>query len=192
MMVGLNKKLRPALAHDDGVVLVPFGFTINGVSDPDGLIGDLLESVTRTEAGEFLCTLKARPAKCYFGEAAVSETTDDTQISARVDWSEVESAGTFTVRVFGAPTATLTTLTGTTALTSNAITGETGLTGTTEGGPPGTCAITAGDLTITNTAGTCTLTSGAGTTTGVQVDPTDNRLVGGFLLVSKTSREARR
>ncbi len=192
IMVGLNKKLRPAMAHDEGLVMVPFGFVINGTSNPDGLIGDLLDTVVRSEAGEFLCTLKARPAKCFFADAGVSETADDTQLSARVDWSSVESAGTFVVRLFGAATALLTTLTGTCELTSGAITGETDLTGTTAGGPPGTCAITAGELTLTTLTGTCAITSGAATTTGVQVDPADNRIVGGYLLVSKTTRDGRR
>ena len=129
IMVGLNKKLRAVQSHDDGVVLVPFGFVINGTSDPDGLIGDLLDTVVRSEAGEFLCTLKARPAKCFFGHADVSPTADDVDIYGKVDWSSVESAGTFVVRMMTATT---------------------------------------------------------------QTDPTDNLLVGGFLLVSKTTRDGRR
>jgi hypothetical protein len=129
IMVGLNKKMRPAMAHDEGVVLVPFGFVINGTSDPDGLIGDLLDTVVRSEAGEFLCTLKARPAKCFYGHAEVSSTADDVDIYGKVDWSSVESAGTFVVRC---------------------------MTGAT------------------------------------QTDPTDNLLVGGVLVVSKTTRDGRR
>ncbi len=50
------------------------------------------------EAGEFLCTLKHRPAKCFAGLAEVSSTADDVDIYAKVDWSTVESAGTFVVR----------------------------------------------------------------------------------------------
>jgi hypothetical protein len=129
IMVGLNKKMRPAMAHDEGLVLVPFGFVINGTSDPDGLIGDLLDTVVRSEAGEFLCTLKARPAKCFVGIADVSSTVDDVDIYGKVDWSTVESAGTFVVRCM---------------------------------------------------------------TGAVQTDPTDNLLVGGYLLVSKTTRDGRR
>ena len=124
----LNWRHNDVQSHDDGVVIIPFGFTINGVSDPDGLIGDLLATVVRSEAGEFLCTLKSKVARAYFGQAGVSETGDDTDITGLVDWSTTKSAGTFVVR----------TMTG-----------------------------------------------------AVQTDPADNRLVGGFLLVSKTTREAR-
>lgn len=167
---GLNKKLRPAMAHDEGLVVVPFGFVINGTSDPDGIIGDLVDTVTRSEAGEFVVTLKCKVAKCFFGAAGVSETADDTQLSARVDWSTTESAGTATVRIFGAPTTTL---------TSGALTGS-----LTDG--------TVADNAVTDLTLSGTLTTLTGTTTGVQVDPTDNRIVGGYLLVSKTTRDGRR
>ncbi len=126
--VGLNTRLNDVQSHDDGVVLIPFGFTINGTSDPDGLIGDSLATVTRSEAGEFLCTLKARPARCYYGDAQCSNTADDVDVYGKVDWSTVKSAGTFVVR----------TMTG-----------------------------------------------------AVQTDPTDNLLIGGFLLVNRTTRSAR-
>jgi len=99
-----------------------------GTSDPDGLIGDMLVSVSRSEAGEFLCTLRDKPAVCFYGDASVSVTADDTDIYARVDWSSVVSGGTFVVRPMDDTT---------------------------------------------------------------QTDPTDNLLVGGFLLVKKTTRRAR-
>lgn len=129
MIVGLNKKLAEVLTTDEGCTLVPFGFTINGTSDPDALKGELLDTVVRNEAGEFLCTLKARPAKCFYGHAEISSTADDVDIYGKVDWSTVESAGTFVVRC---------------------------MTGAT------------------------------------QTDPTDNLIVGGVLVVSKTSRTGRR
>lgn len=110
---------------EEGLVLVPFGFTINGTSDPDGIIGDEVDTVARSEAGEFLVTLKRTAPVCFFGDAGVSNTADDVDIYAKVDWSTVASAGTFVVR----------TMTGAT-----------------------------------------------------QTDPTDNTLVGGFLLVRKTTR----
>lgn len=125
---GLNTTLRKVEANDEGLVLIPFGFTINGTSDPDALVGDLLASVTRSEAGEFLCTLKRRPARCYSAHVDVSTTADDVDIYGKVDWSAVESAGTFVVRLMTAAT---------------------------------------------------------------QTDPTDNLLVGGFLLCKKTTRRAR-
>lgn len=126
---GLDKRLTSVVAHDEGTVLVPFSFTINGTSDPDGLQGDLLDTVTRNEAGEFLCTLKRRPARCFAGVAEISSTADDTDIVGKVDWSTVVSAGTFVVRCM---------------------------------------------------------------TGAVQTDPTDNLVVGGFLLVGKTTRTGRR
>jgi hypothetical protein len=93
-------------AKDEELVLVPFGFTINGTSDPDGLIGDELVSVTRPEAGEFLCTLKDKPARCFFGHAECSVTADDVDLSGRVDWSAVATDGTFTVRLLDDTTQT--------------------------------------------------------------------------------------
>jgi hypothetical protein len=124
----LRRKRYIPECSDDGVVLIPFGFTINGTSDPDGLVGDSLVSVARSEAGEFLCTLRDKPAECFYGHASVSSTADDVDLYGKVDWASVVSAGTFVVR---------------------AMTGAT------------------------------------------QTDPTDNLLVGGFLLVRKTTRRAR-
>lgn len=123
-----QQKLHGVQSPDEGMEVVPFGFTINGTTTPDGLIGDTLVSVARSEAGEFLCTCRDRYAVCFFGDVDVSSTADDVDIYGKVDWSSVVSAGTFVVR----------TMTGAT-----------------------------------------------------QTDPTDNLLVGGFLLVKKTTRAAR-
>ena len=128
MEKGLNRKLSLPEIVGEGFVDIPFGFTINGTTTPDGLIGDALVSVAYSEAGEFLCTLRDRVPRCFYGHASVSNTTDDVDIYGKVDWSTVVSAGTFTVRM---------------------------MTGAT------------------------------------QTDPTDNLLVGGFLLVKKTTRAAR-
>lgn len=103
---GLNRKLSVPESLDEGLVLVPFGFTINGTSDPDGLIGDMLDTVTRSEQGEFLCTLTNRPAVCFYGHAEISSTADDVDIYGKVDWSTVVSAGTFVVRCMTATTET--------------------------------------------------------------------------------------
>lgn len=100
LLVGLNKTLRRVTAHDDGLVIIPFSFQINGTSDPDNVKGDMISrTVTRSEAGEFVVTLKARPAYCFYGQCDVSTTADDVDIFGKVDWSTVESAGTFTVRL---------------------------------------------------------------------------------------------
>jgi hypothetical protein len=123
---GLNRVLSPVECLGEAFVVIPFGFTINGTTTPDGLKGPLT-SVAYSEAGEFLCTLMDNcvPAQCYVGFASVSNTSDDVDMYAIVDWSTVVSAGTFVVR----------TMTG-----------------------------------------------------AVQTDPTDNLLVGGFLLTRKTDR----
>lgn len=93
-----KRKLFIPECSDEGVVLVPFGFDVNGTSTPDGLIGDELVSVARNEAGEFLCTLRDRPVSCFYGHADISSTADDVDIYGKVDWSTVASAGTFVVR----------------------------------------------------------------------------------------------
>lgn len=128
---GLGKTFRPVVAHDDGMVLIPFSFKINGTSDPltTTVNGDLFRSVVRNSAGKFTCTLKARPARCFYGEAGVSVVADSTNLLGQVDWSTVKSTGTFVVRTLVA---------------------------------------------------------------AVQTDPADLSIVGGFLLVSKTSRDGRR
>lgn len=100
------KRLLPVDSTDEGVVLIPFGFTINGTSDPDGLIGDNLATVARSEAGEFLCTLKDVPPYVFFGYAEISSTADDVDIYGKVDWSTVVSAGTFVVRCMTGSTQT--------------------------------------------------------------------------------------
>jgi len=125
---GLNAILSKVESTQDGVVLIPFGFTINGVTDPDGILGDLVDTVVRSEAGEFLVTLKRQPARVYYAHAEVSTTADDVDIYGKVDWSSTESAGTFVVRCM---------------------------------------------------------------TGAVQTDPTDNTLVGGFILASRTTRSGR-
>ena len=122
------KKQHLVQCPDEGLEVLPFGFTINNTSDPDGLIGDTLVSVARSEAGEFLCTLRDDFPVCFYGHADVSSTADDVDIYGKVDWSSVVSAGTFVVRCMTAAT---------------------------------------------------------------QTDPTNDLLVGGFLLVKRTTRRAR-
>lgn len=102
---------RPQKQHliqspDEGLEVVPFGFTINGTSDPDGLVGDTLVSVARSEAGEFLCTLRDDFPVCFYGHADVSSTADDVDIYGKVDWSSVVSASTFVVRCMTGATQT--------------------------------------------------------------------------------------
>ncbi len=98
--------LHQVESPDEGLVAWPFAFTINGTSDPDGLSGDTLVSVTRSEAGEFLCTLRDEPAVCFGAFAGASNTAGGVDIYAKVDWSTVVSAGTFVVRTMTAAVQT--------------------------------------------------------------------------------------
>lgn len=93
-------------APDEGVVLLPFSFTVNGTSDADGLSGDTLVSAVFSEAGEYLCTLRDKYPTCFGGFANISNTTDDVDLYAKVDTSAVVSAGTFVVRCMTGATQT--------------------------------------------------------------------------------------
>ncbi len=93
---------------DQGVVVVPFGFTINGTSTPDGLKGLALYTVARSEAGEFLCTLADgyAPYSVFYGVASASIVADDTDVTCLVDWSTTATDRIFTVRTMTGATQT--------------------------------------------------------------------------------------
>ena len=82
---------------DEGVEIIPFSFVINGTSQPDGLAGDSLETMTRNSAGNFTGQLRDKPAVCFGGFASISSTTA-VDIYGKVDWSSVATNGSFTVR----------------------------------------------------------------------------------------------
>lgn len=100
------KKLFPVSSTDEELILIPFGFTINGTSNPDGFIGDNVTTFERNEAGEFTGTLRDRPPYVFCGFAEISSTADDVDITGKVDWSTVVSAGTFKVRCMTGSTQT--------------------------------------------------------------------------------------
>jgi hypothetical protein len=104
--MGLNGKLSLPEVAGEGVVLIPFSFTINGTSTPDGLGGDYLVSVAYTAAGRFTCTLRDQPYACLVGVADVSESGNTTDMYARVDWSGLASGKTFVVRTMTGSTET--------------------------------------------------------------------------------------
>lgn len=106
--MGLDRVLSPLEVVGESYAVIPFGCTINGTSDPDGLIGKTILSVARSEAGEFLFTLapNTTPYVCYAGFAAVSNTADDVDMYCTVDWTTVASASTFVVRCMTAATQT--------------------------------------------------------------------------------------
>lgn len=91
---------------DEGLVFIPFGFQVNGTTTPDNLKGDCLAEVTRSEAGEFLCTLRDLPAECFAIIPELSNTADDVDMYAKADWSDVTDDGTFTVRTMTGATQT--------------------------------------------------------------------------------------
>ena len=93
-------------APDEGLVALPFSFTVNGTSDADGLSGDCLVSAAFSEAGEYLCTLRDKYPFCFGGFANISNTTDDVDLYAKVDTSSVVSGSTFVVRCMTAATQT--------------------------------------------------------------------------------------
>ncbi len=101
-----QQKLRLVETADEGIVLVPFQFQVNGTSDADNLKGDNLVSAVFSEAGEYLCTLRDQYAVCLGGFANISNTADDVDLYAKVDFSSVVSAGTFVVRCMTGATET--------------------------------------------------------------------------------------
>ncbi len=105
MGIGDHKLVQVEIL-DEGVVDLPFGFTINTTTDPDGLIGKSLYTVARSEAGEFLCTLADgyAPYSVFFGSAWASVVADDTDVKCQVDWSTTATDRIFTVRTMAGAT----------------------------------------------------------------------------------------
>jgi len=97
--MGLDRKLSLLEAVGEGCVVIPFGFTINGTSDPTAVTGDHIVSITRSEAGEFLGTLVSGqyPYSVFCGFVEVANTADDVDIYGTVDWTLTASAGTFRI-----------------------------------------------------------------------------------------------
>jgi hypothetical protein len=101
------QKLHEVESTDEGIVLVPYQFRVNGTSNADDLSGDTLVSATFSEAGEYLCTLRDVPAVCFAGPPPnISNTADDVDLYAKVDTSNVAANGTFTVRCMTGSTET--------------------------------------------------------------------------------------
>ncbi len=106
--MGLDRKLSLLEAVGEGCVVIPFGFTINGTSDPTAVTGDHIASITRTEAGEFIGTLVSgmRPVSVFCGFVACSNTADDVDLYGTVDWTLTASAGTFRITFLTGSTET--------------------------------------------------------------------------------------
>lgn len=101
------QKLHVVQAPDEGLVLVPYQFRVNGSSDGDDISGDTLVSAVLSEAGEYLCTLRDKYPTCFGGTPPnVSNTADDVDIYGKVDTSSVVTNSTFTVRCMTGATQT--------------------------------------------------------------------------------------
>lgn len=92
------RKTHVVTSPFEGLVAVPFSFTVNGTSDADGLSEDSLVSAVFAEAGEYLCTLRDKFPSCLGGFANISNTSDDVDLYAKVESDSIVSGGTFTVR----------------------------------------------------------------------------------------------
>jgi len=105
MGLGDHKLDHPEIVGE-GFVLIPFGFTINNTTDPDGITGHSVATIARSEAGEFLCTLAAgyAPYSVIFGTASASVVADDTDVKCQGDWSTTATDRIFTVRTMAGAT----------------------------------------------------------------------------------------
>lgn len=91
------QKLQGMQTPDEGIVDIPFGFTINGTSNPDGFVGDALVSATYVSAGKIKCQARDKSAVVFFASAFLSLASGTTDLMPRVDWSSYETDGTFIV-----------------------------------------------------------------------------------------------
>lgn len=90
----LNRKLSPIESLDEGFVLLPFSFVINGTSDPlaANTKGDIVGTVTRLGAGKFNVPLKNKPARIFFAKAEAQGVPDADDFTTRCDWTTTAGA----------------------------------------------------------------------------------------------------
>ena len=69
-------------------------FTINNTTDPDGIVGDFVTSITRADTGDFLFTFDNTVAELHYLDAVVYADADHTCTFAGI--TDVEGAGTKT------------------------------------------------------------------------------------------------
>lgn len=99
-------KLHDVQSTDEGLVLVPYQFRVNGTSDADDL-SDSLESAALAEAGEYLLTFRDKPAAVYAGPPPnISNTADDVDLYGKIDVSDIVANGKATVRCMTGATQT--------------------------------------------------------------------------------------
>ncbi len=105
-----NKRLRRKRfeleCSDEGGVLIPFAFSINGTTTPTLLLGDELLTLSRSAAGKFAMTTRDLGAGRIFGGfCSVSNTGDTDDFVGKVDWSSWNGNGTLTIRTMTGGTA---------------------------------------------------------------------------------------
>lgn len=107
MAGGFDRPLREVHCVDEGPVLVPFCFTINGSSNPDAVLGDIVTSqtVTRTSAGLFTFTMYSLPYTVIGGSVSCSSGAAE-DIVPHLDASLANTTGVVTVRTMTGTTPT--------------------------------------------------------------------------------------
>lgn len=85
----LNRKLSVIESLDEGFVILPFQFVINGTTDPlaANTKGDIVGTVTRSAAGKFLVPLKNRPPRIFAVHAEAQGVPDGDDFTTRCDWT---------------------------------------------------------------------------------------------------------
>lgn len=97
-----DRTLQQVDVADEGVVDVPFGFTINGTSSPatTSIVGDLISAVARAAAGRFTVTMATGyfPYSVIFAHAGASVVANSTDVNCQCDWSTVPTDGILKVK----------------------------------------------------------------------------------------------
>jgi antitoxin (DNA-binding transcriptional repressor) of toxin-antitoxin stability system len=92
---------------DQGLVAIPYGFRVNGSSDPDDVTGDALVSVALAEAGEYVLTFRNKPVAVLGAlPPNIENTADDVDLYAKIDPSDMIANGKATVRCMTGATQT--------------------------------------------------------------------------------------
>lgn len=101
------RKLHGVQSPDEGIVIVPYSFRVNGTSAGDDLSGDTLVSAAFSEAGEYLLTFRDKFASCLFSPPpSLANVADDVDLYAKIDPTDVCIGGTATVRCMTGATQT--------------------------------------------------------------------------------------
>ncbi len=103
----IPNNLLPLETTDQGLVAIPYGFRVNGTSDPDGVTGDAIVSVAFAEAGEYVLTFRNKPVAVLGAlPPNIENTADDVDLYAKIDPSDMVANGKATVRCMTGATQT--------------------------------------------------------------------------------------